>query len=353
MDQDPLPAGIRRRGSSFLVDCTHNGVRRTATCKTLADAVETQGSIRAELLRSSIPEEMSYGNSWTLQKAFDVTCDVAWNESEAKSWQKLRDTAEMVLQHFGPTRRLDSIKTSDVDTFEDVLRKVGNGNATINRKLAALRRMITVAEEREGCTKSPVIDWNEEPPGRERYMSLEEEQAWIKECGRIDKPDHLDAFCILIDTGLRPSELWRVMGRDLRNGFVVIPESKNGKKRSVPLVPRSHEIMQRRAAKFPVSPLFTVEDVETGGLKVADIHWFARVWRRIKDNLGISDDGYIPYMLRHTCASRLSEAGENLQTIAEWMGHKDLKTTRRYTHLSPSHLLDAAKALQRLVSKTK
>jgi len=38
--------------------------------------------------------------------------------------------------------------------------------------------------------------------------------------------------------------------------------------------------------------------------------------------------------LRHSCASYLAMAGENVLMIAEILGHKNLATTRRYAHLS-------------------
>jgi site-specific recombinase XerD len=39
--------------------------------------------------------------------------------------------------------------------------------------------------------------------------------------------------------------------------------------------------------------------------------------------------------------------GVPLRTIAEILGHHDLRTTARYAHLSPQHLRDAIRALER------
>ena len=43
------------------------------------------------------------------------------------------------------------------------------------------------------------------------------------------------------------------------------------------------------------------------------------------------------HCLRHTFGSRLVDAGKDIRTIAELMGHKDLKMTMRYTHPAPEH----------------
>lgn len=50
--------------------------------------------------------------------------------------------------------------------------------------------------------------------------------------------------------------------------------------------------------------------------------------------------------LRHTFASRLVMAGVDLPTVKEWMGHKDIKMTLRYTHLSSGHKQAAVRALE-------
>lgn len=45
--------------------------------------------------------------------------------------------------------------------------------------------------------------------------------------------------------------------------------------------------------------------------------------------------------LRHTFASHLVMVGVNLRTVQELMGHKDIKMTMRYSHLSPEHRQEA------------
>jgi site-specific recombinase XerD len=49
--------------------------------------------------------------------------------------------------------------------------------------------------------------------------------------------------------------------------------------------------------------------------------------------------------LRHTFASQLALCGIDIRTIQELLGHKDIRLTMRYSHLSPGHLQEAVNIL--------
>jgi integrase len=49
--------------------------------------------------------------------------------------------------------------------------------------------------------------------------------------------------------------------------------------------------------------------------------------------------------LRHTAASWLRMNGTDIHTVAQLLGHKDLRMAARYQHLSPAFLSDAVAKL--------
>ena len=75
-------------------------------------------------------------------------------------------------------------------------------------------------------------------------------------------------------------------------------------------------------------------------------HWFVDAVREARiPNFRWHD-------LRHTYASRLRQHGVPLANIAELLGHKGLKMTRRYAHLAMSNLHDAVSRIQNSTDTT-
>jgi len=65
--------------------------------------------------------------------------------------------------------------------------------------------------------------------------------------------------------------------------------------------------------------------------------------------MGMKDDTeIIIHALRHTCASRLVNAGIDLYTVKEYLGHSTIQVTERYAHLAPHKLAHAATILDEL-----
>jgi site-specific recombinase XerD len=52
-----------------------------------------------------------------------------------------------------------------------------------------------------------------------------------------------------------------------------------------------------------------------------------------------------PHLRRHTCPTTLLEAGVDLRTVQEWLGHASPTTTASYTHVRPAMLKEAGDKL--------
>jgi integrase len=330
--------GIRQRGKSYVIDVTVKNVRRTATVPGLdrEQAQLKEAELRATLLREVGGNSLAQQDTWTLKQALDKTTATAW--ADKTSGEKLARNAEMACEFFGPATPLTALTADRLDDYAAHLANLGNSNATINRKMAAVSRMLTLAVERGKLTRKPVMQRKREGVGRVRFLSEHEETTAVELLQHWGKADHAEALMVLIDTGLRGGELWRLEGRDcdLTQGLLHIWQTKNQHPRSVPMTDRVRLIIERRKA-LRSGPLFPG----------SNNYWFEHVWGRMKTTMDLGEDQqFVPYALRHTCCSRLVQRGVNLRVVQEWMGHKTITVTQRYAHLCPTNLLHAVKVLE-------
>lgn len=199
--------------------------------------------------------------------------------------------------------------------------------------------MLSMAKQRNGGVLTrPHIPKQREAGGRIRFLSTAEEAQLLDPCRAWSKTDHADTITVLIDTGLRSSELWNLQAQDVdrTTGHLRIWTNKADHPRSVPMTGRVKAIMARRLPRVPSDKVFPYNN-----------SWMDGMWNRIRHSMKLSADRqFVVYALRHTCASRLIQKGVSLSVIGTWLGHKSLMVTMRYAHLSPTNLTDAVKVLE-------
>ncbi|MCC6412760.1 MAG: site-specific integrase [Saprospiraceae bacterium] len=159
-------------------------------------------------------------------------------------------------------------------------------------------------------------------------MSVEEVQRLIRSLPNIK---HRTLLQVLYGTGLRVSEVvaLRVADIDSGRGLLAIRQAKGFKDRYVPLSPTLLDSLREYWRIYrPTEFLF--ESSMTGG--PLSIRTAQAIFQNAKVAAGISKKAS-PHTLRHSYATHLLEAGADLLSIKQQLGHRNISTTTVYLHL--------------------
>jgi integrase len=170
---------------------------------------------------------------------------------------------------------------------------------------------------------------------RLRYLSTVECKLLLDSCN-----DHLKPIVITaLNTGMRRGEILSLKwdNVDLKHGFILLDRTKNGERREIPINETVRNTFEGLIRRLDSPYLFY--DHATGKPYQDLKRSFKTACRRV----GITDFHF--HDLRHCFASHLVMAGIDLATVKELLGHKTLTMTLRYSHLAPSHKVNAVNVL--------
>ena len=239
---------------------------------------------------------------------------------------------------------LSRVQAVHVREFLQSLR-TSRSPATVARKLAAIKGLFRFLESERVIPRSPTafIDtprlWRRLP----HTLSLDE----IERLFAAVKPEGLGLrdlaiLELLYGAGLRVSELvsLELASCNRAAGFVRCV-GKGNKERIVPLGRRAAEAIDRyltaeRPRLVARRPETTTLFVNRRGARLTR----QRVWQVLRRaaQVGLVTKAIGPHTLRHSFATHLLERGADLRTVQELLGHANIATTQRYTHVDRSRL---------------
>jgi integrase/recombinase XerC len=144
---------------------------------------------------------------------------------------------------------------------------------------------------------------------------------------------------VLYAAGLRVSELTGLCWRDIDEelGMVTVRAGKGNKDRVVPLGEPALEALEAWRVAMPAAP-------SPEGPVITNLRGRRLTPRSVQKMVALRllsagiDGALTPHGLRHCFATHMLNAGSDLRSIQEMLGHASLATTQRYTHVSLNHL---------------
>lgn len=341
-----------------------------ATCR--KDAEKYVTVFKADLLRGRLDLAENIG-----QKPFIEIADMYINYAETNLSAK--DTAVRIAKRFKElwkNKTIADITPKVIENYKEsrqkttFARKNVNGkeivkhisSATINRELAALSKMFSLAIANGFTRENPLREVNKLRVTNklERHLSVEEEKRMYQVCDddfsfsklpreeqerlqRIHNGEHAYLKPILImalNTGMRKGEIlnmtWDCV--DFDKNEISALNTKNGKKNTIPMSSKLRKTLlamykNKGQNKYVFTNPYT-------GTKYNDIKKCFKTVCKLANvkNLRFHD-------LRHTGATRMVAAGVPLPVVKQILNHASIQTTMRYAHTMREQEISAVEAL--------
>jgi integrase len=281
-----------------------------------------------------------------------------YKTNERRSLDRLEDAVAHLSGFFGMRRALD-ITADRITSYVAQRKDEGAANATINRELAALKRMFRLGEIAGKVAYCPHVEMLEERNTRTGFFEEPDFQAILRHLSDDLKPVAEVAYV----TGWRvKSELlsrqWADV--DFKSGWLRLEpgETKNSEARMFPLTPRLRAILDRQRDRTEAV------SKETGRIVPWVFHragrpikYFRRAWLTACRKAGFAQlvseiprvikALRVPHDFRRTAVRNLERAGVPRSTAMRMVGHKTEAIYRRYAIVDEVMLKEGAEKLER------
>ena len=225
--------------------------------------------------------------------------------------------------------------------------EAGKSPSTVRDTLGSVIRVFNWAVDFELLDANPFVGYRK-PKGRQRTRIVSDDEFWS--LLRHSHPSLRNILLALRFTGCRPKELRTLVWEwvDLEEQIWKMPVHKTidqqtvPRPRIVPLHPLVHQLCRRlhNKAKPNQTHVFL-----NGHGKPYTKDCLCRAMANLRERAGIqikSGEQLVLYSNRHTFATHAVGKVSDLE-LAELLGQTDVRTTQRYTHISPQRLKEIAR----------
>jgi integrase len=329
---------VFRRGKIYWFHFEFRGrrIQESSGFQNKTAALKVEAKRRTDLLERRV----GFTKSKPIPKFDDFSKQfLEWSKQQHRpKTHELHELNCETLKRFFRGKYLDEITREMVEDFKSARKQeriVWSKNrvvtgATVNRALTTLKLMYHQAERSGYTVRNPVVGVSmfREPLDSMRVISFEEQASYLAE---TSQPLH-DIAGIILDTGMRPEEVFRmrVENLDFKLKAIFNPCGKTkSARRTIPMTEDALSLLKSRVKEatkvgtpyvFPSPrdvrrPIGSVKKAHSAALNRAEM---ARRFRL--------------YDLRHTFATRAVASGTDLPTLSSLLGHASILMTMRYVH---------------------
>lgn len=326
--------GVYRQGKNWICDFTPKGsprIRRSFPSKRRA----TEAYLRLE---SSGGEKVLGETIEFLEFSQRIINGERSNpDIPQKTIQSHQNSLNQLRKFFDAGMLMTELTVGRLEDYI-YMRRQSVGNATVNRELAFISKIYTLAIEGGDKLDHPVRQWKAkhkrtgtkqplpESKGRLRFLTPSEADRLVSV-----SPEPLKSMVeVALFTGMRRGEVfglqWSLV--NLENAVVSLNRKWKDGFQEMPLSPQAVEAIDRQ----PRDSLF-VFPAPDGSCRRS----CRTSWENARRRAGLEKDITF-HTLRHTFASHAIMAGMDLYELRDLLGHQTLAMTMKYAHLSTKHV---------------
>lgn len=340
---------VTRAGAkSFVLDYRTDGRQRRITIGSYPDWTVAAARARASDLKRQVDlgfdpmaERQAERTSPTVKELYERYAEEHLSQKAPRSQADERSMwRQLILPELGAVR----VVKVTLEDVEGLHRKITHERGTpirANRTIEVLRRAFNLAIRWQWRADNPAsgIRRNREDK-RQRYLTPAELSRLLTVLEIHPERVSANALRLLVLTGARKGEVlgarWETF--DLERGIWMKPAATTKQRREhrLPLSAAAVGLLRELKATavgpfvFPGKNDHPITDIK-------------RTWARVCREAGI--EGARIHDLRHSFASLLVSGGASLPVVGAMLGHSQLATTERYSHLYDAPLREAAEAV--------
>lgn len=353
----------RRPGSTYWwLDFEFEGSRHrlSTKCRSKRDAEKFAHAYRTDLANGKVSLEPKAKRAPTLTEAAEDY--LAWSKLQnIVSTHKKYETASKAPLRLLGSRPITEIDRDSIEAFvkwrhvqkkkapirklaknkDAVARKVISP-ATVNKELAFLRILFNRLLDKGVVNKNPVSRFKflKEDNDQLRVVDESEFRLYLMACSQPLR----DVAMLMIETGMRPSEIFALRKQDvnLKTGYLQVAAGKTkSARRKIPILDAARSILTPRIHTSASEYIFAGGRGGTSEapiVKLTNAHNAAVKRSKVKR--------FRLYDLRHTFATNAVQAGIDLVTLKDLLGHSRLDMVLRYAHPTEAHRLNAMERIR-------
>lgn len=235
-------------------------------------------------------------------------------------------------------RKMLSIKPEEIEKLHQKTKK-GLSPYTANRMLSLIKHMYAIAIK-QGHIKSrenPAEFVSKFPEqSRDRFLQSDEIKRFLDALSNETNQVFKNYILLSLFTGIRRNNVlsMRWSDVDLKNGFIYIPDTKNGDPMQIPMTTQTKELLESIKGDSDGDWVIPSNKSASGHLEDPKRPWKDLLKRADIKNLRLHD-------LRRTQGSYQAMTGASTNIIGKSLGHKSTSATMVYARLSADPIREA------------